>query len=42
MSDPLSLVFPILAITIWIGVPSYAALLRGRLYALFAGVILSF
>lgn len=35
-------VFPFIAFVVWIGVPTYAALARGRLYASFAGVVLSF
>lgn len=35
-------IFPIIAVLVWIGVPAYAALARGRLYAAFAAVILSF
>lgn len=35
-------IFPTLAIVTWIAVPLYAAKVRGRLYAGFAGVILSF
>ncbi len=35
-------IFPIIALLVWIGVPAYAAYARGRLYAAFAGVILSF
>jgi predicted MPP superfamily phosphohydrolase len=34
--------FPFLALATWIGVPLYAALARGRFYAIFATVILSF
>ena len=33
--------FPALAFTTWVGVPIYAAWVRGRLYAAFAGVILT-
>ncbi len=33
--------FPVIAITTWLGVPLYAALARGRLYALFAAVLLT-
>ncbi len=42
MSLSLSALFPILAVIVWISVPAYAALVRGRFYAIFAGVILSF
>ena len=35
-------VFPVLAVLSWILVPAYAAYSRGRLYAGFAGVILTF
>jgi hypothetical protein len=37
-----SWVFFVLALASWIGVPTYAALARGRFYAIFAAVILSF
>jgi len=42
MIETLRSIFPVLAIAIWIGIPVYAALVRGRLYAIFSGVILSF
>ena len=41
MSDAAWL-FQSLAIATWIGVPIYAAIVRGRLYAIFSAVILSF
>jgi hypothetical protein len=41
MMEAFSRVFPVLAIATWIGVPAYAALVRGRLYAVFSFVILS-
>jgi hypothetical protein len=41
MIDGFARVFPILAVAAWIGVPAYAALVRGRLYAVFSGVLLS-
>jgi len=34
--------FPTLALTVWIAVPAYAAFARGRLYAAFTGVLLTF
>lgn len=34
--------FPALAVLTWIAVPCYAAIARGRLYATFAGVLLTF
>jgi len=42
MSFSLSSIFPIVSIFIWIAVPVYAALARGRFYAIFSAVILSF
>jgi predicted MPP superfamily phosphohydrolase len=42
MIEGIRSIFPILAITIWIGIPIYAALVRGRIYAIFSAVILSF
>ena len=39
---PWAWLFPALAVTVWIAVPSYAAYARGRLYAAFAGVLLTF
>ena len=41
MIDSIQTIFPVLAITIWISVPVYAAAVRGRLYAIFSGVLLS-
>lgn len=38
----LAWLFPALAVTVWIGVPVYAAIVRGRLYAIFAAVLLTF
>ncbi|MFK7896175.1 MAG: metallophosphoesterase [Myxococcota bacterium] len=35
-------IFPALAFLVWLGVPIYAAIARGRLYAAFAAVVLSF
>jgi len=34
--------FPVFAVATWIGVPLYAAISRGRFYAIFAAVILTF
>lgn len=34
--------FPVLAVATWVAVPAYAAFARGRLYAAFAAVILTF
>ncbi|MBJ18404.1 MAG: phosphodiesterase [bacterium] len=34
-------IFPAIALATWVAVPAYAALARGRLYALFAGVLLT-
>ena len=34
--------FPALAVVVWVGVPVYAALVRGRLYAIFAAVLMTF
>lgn len=34
--------FPLLALATWIAVPLYAAIARGRFYAIFSGVLLSF
>jgi len=42
VTDDLSRVFPILALLTWIGVPVYAAFVRGRFYAIFSAVILTF
>ncbi len=42
MSFSLSSLFPMLSIFIWIAIPLYAALVRGRFYAIFSAVILSF
>jgi predicted MPP superfamily phosphohydrolase len=41
MLDP-ALLFPVLAVATWIGVPLYAAFARGRFYAIFSAVLLSF
>jgi predicted MPP superfamily phosphohydrolase len=41
MTEFLESLFPILAITIWIAIPVYAAIARGRFYAIFSAVILS-
>jgi len=38
----LPLVFPLLAVATWLGVPIYAALARGRFYAIFSAVLLTF
>lgn len=38
----LSHLFPLLAFATWLGVPLYAALARGRFYAIFSAVLLSF
>jgi len=40
--DDTGWIFPVLALTTWIAVPCYAAIARGRLYAAFAGVLLTF
>lgn len=42
MIDSFQSFFLLLALAVWIVVPLYAALVRGRLYAIFAAVILSF
>jgi predicted MPP superfamily phosphohydrolase len=42
VSEWASWVFLVFALASWIGVPTYAALARGRFYAIFAAVILSF
>ena len=42
MTDDPLLLFRALAVITWIGVPIYAAMVRGRLYAIFSAVILSF
>jgi predicted MPP superfamily phosphohydrolase len=42
MIEAIRSIFPILAITIWVAIPIYAALVRGRIYAIFSAVILSF
>lgn len=34
--------FPALAVAVWIGVPIYAAIARGRFYAIFSAVLLTF
>ncbi|MEM9174969.1 MAG: metallophosphoesterase [Myxococcota bacterium] len=41
-TGPLAWLFPTLAVAVWIGVPVYAALVRGRLYAIFSLVLLTF
>lgn len=38
----LSTIFPILAAATWLAVPLYAAIARGRFYAIFSAVLLSF
>lgn len=38
----LAWLFPALAVAVWIGVPTYAALARGRFYAIFSLVLLTF
>lgn len=35
-------IFPAIALAVWIVVPAYAAVARGRFYAVFSGVLLSF
>ncbi len=40
--DGFGWLFPALAITAWIAVPTYAAIVRGRLYAMFALVLMTF
>ncbi len=42
MTNDLSGLFQVLAVMTWIGVPVYAAIMRGRFYAIFSAVILSF
>jgi predicted MPP superfamily phosphohydrolase len=42
VTEDLSRVFQIAAVATWIGVPLYAAFRRGRFYAIFAAVILTF
>ena len=42
MTDGTFSLFRVLAIITWIGVPLYAAIVRGRLYAIFSAVILTF
>jgi predicted MPP superfamily phosphohydrolase len=42
VTQDLSGIFPILAVLTWIGVPIYAAIVRGRFYAIFSAVILTF
>ena len=42
MTDDTFSLFRVLAIFTWIGVPLYAAVVRGRLYAIFTAVILTF
>ncbi len=34
-------IFPVIALVTWVSVPAYAAIARGRFYALFSGVLLS-
>ena len=41
-SGSLAWLFPLIAVATWVVVPLYAARARGRLYAAFAGVILTF
>ena len=38
----LAWLFPALAVAVWIGVPIYAAIARGRFYAIFSAVLLTF
>jgi len=38
----LAWLFPVLAVVVWIGVPAYAAIARGRFYAIFSAVLLTF
>jgi predicted MPP superfamily phosphohydrolase len=42
VSDWASWAFPVFAVLTWIAVPLYAAIARGRFYAIFAAVILTF
>jgi len=42
VTDDLLWIFRALALATWIGVPTYAAFIRGRFYAIFSLVILSF
>ena len=42
MTDEIAWFYRILALATWIGVPLYAAVVRGRFYATFSAVILSF
>ena len=41
MTNELGWIFPTLAIATWVGVPCYAAIARGRVYAIFAAVLLT-
>ena len=41
MKLDLAVLFPALAVATWLGVPLYAALARGRFYAIFSAVLLS-
>ena len=41
MTGDLAWLFHLLAVVTWIGVPCYAAIVRGRLYATFAGVLMT-
>ncbi len=38
----LAILFPVLAVATWLGVPLYAAFARGRFYAIFSAVLLTF
>ena len=42
MKIDLAILFPVLAVATWLGVPLYAALARGRFYAIFSAVLLTF
>ncbi len=42
MTIDLAILFPVLAVATWLGVPAYAAFARGRFYAIFSAVLLTF
>ncbi len=42
MTIDLAILFPVLAVATWLGVPLYAAFARGRFYAIFSAVLLTF
>jgi len=41
-SGPLGWLFPTIAVITWIAVPTYAAIARGRFYAIFSAVLMTF